>query len=97
MSSSDELPPGSVRDQIDDPKFQDQIKGAQVIRGVHHLTGDQIGLFYGAAVLRRIIRKETEETASVMNVPLNPDTDDIEALIAVVKAVKGDCCYPTEE
>jgi hypothetical protein len=76
-----------------DPDLQAQIKDAEVIFGVDPKTGDRNGPYYGIAALKRIVRRGESEGLRVLNVPVDPDTDDIEALCAMVQHLKGAHCY----
>ena len=91
----DDNPPpvGNLVTKVHDPDFKAAIKDAEIICGFHPATREQVGLFYGVAQLRRIITKGADETAEVFNVPVDPETDDLEVLVAMVQAIKGTCCY----
>jgi hypothetical protein len=93
IDDDDDLPRGNLIDRIHDAKVHEQIRKADVVRGIHPDTGEQVGLFYGVAELNKIVRKGTQKTLVVCNVPVDPDTDDIETLCAMVQTIKGACCY----
>jgi hypothetical protein len=76
-----------------DPEIQAMIKSADVIFGEDPATGVENGLYYGVAALRRIKRRQEPEQLRVVHVPIDPATDDVEALIVLVQGIKGACCY----
>lgn len=86
-------PVGNLRARMLDPDFQNEIKNAEIIFGVHPLTKKQVGLFFGIAQIKRVVRRKVVEESLVLSVPVDPDTDDIEVLVAMVKVFKGACCY----
>jgi hypothetical protein len=51
-------------------------------------------LFYGKDVLRRIVESGESESVSVLCVELDADTDELEALAAMVMVIHGSCDYP---
>jgi hypothetical protein len=87
------LPRGQLRDRVGDPAVQAEIARADVVVGVHPVTGERSGPFYGIAALKRIIRKHEAEKLYVVALPVDPATDDVEAACALVQVVKGAHCY----
>jgi hypothetical protein len=70
----------------------DAIRGADIVLGYNIKTGVQIP-YYGLAMLNRVIRRGEAEVAKIVGFPVDTDTDDVEVLGAMVKVVKGACCY----
>jgi hypothetical protein len=89
----EDLPYGSLRHRIEDAEFRESIRDARIVTAGHARTGEKIGVFYGMALLKRVIRRGAAENAQWLNVPVDPDTDDLEVLAAMVKAIKGACCF----
>jgi hypothetical protein len=85
--------PGQLRNRMHDPDLQAEIRAADIILGADPKTGAETGPYYGVATLRRIVRRNASEKARVLMVPVDPDTDDIEVLCAMVEVVKGAHCY----
>ena len=73
---------------------RESIGAADIIFGVDVATGKE-SLFYDIATLKRVVRRDTGEQAKVLRVPVNFSLqfDDLECLIAMVRDVKGACCY----
>lgn len=92
-SDDDPLPVGKLMASLHDPAFQASIRDAEIIIGFDPTTGEEVGLFYGVAQLGRIKRRDTPEDAELFRVPVDPDTDDVEVLYAMVQSIKGACCY----
>ena len=95
--NDDSPPPGQLRWRIKDLWLKGEIRAADVVMGIDPGTGEENGLYYGAAALGRIVRRDTPEEVRVLKVPVDPDTDDVEVLCAMVQAVKGAHCYPETE
>jgi hypothetical protein len=87
------LPRGQLRDLVKDPALQAEIARADIVVGMHPVTGERSGPFYGIAAMKRIMRRDKAENLYVTTLPVDPATDDIEAACALVQAVKGAHCY----
>ncbi len=70
----------------------DAVKAADIVIGRNIKTGAEVP-YYGVALLGRAVRRNERVEASVYRVDVDPDTDDVEALCAMVEAMKGACCY----
>jgi hypothetical protein len=93
IDDDDPLPPGRLRHRLHDPGLHAAIREADIVRGIHPATGRHAGLFYGIAPVRRVIRRDVAEDLALFEVPVDPDTDDVEVLCTLVKALKGAHCY----
>ncbi len=91
-----DLPHGALFGRLHDKELHNEIRTAEIVRGVTAQTGADAGVFYGIARLRRIVRRQTGEAAKVLKIPIDPETDDPEVLVALVKTIKGACCHQDE-
>jgi hypothetical protein len=95
FNADDDLPVGQLAARIHDENFCESIRQADVVRGINSKTGEHAGVFWGAAPLRRIMRKNKSEMLRLFQVPIDPETDDIEVMIALTVYIKGACCWET--
>jgi hypothetical protein len=91
----EDLPRGWLQQRMLDPEVQAEVRRSDVVLGVNARTGEPAGVFYGIAALKRIMRRGETKQLRVMELPIDSDTDDIEAAIALVTTVKGAHCYGT--
>ncbi|MBI2808701.1 MAG: hypothetical protein HYX68_27245 [Planctomycetes bacterium] len=82
----DESGTGCNRDADFDPT--DLINSADVILGVSREDGHEF-LMYGKEVLARIARTGMEESANVLRVEMDQETDDLERLAGLITMLKG--------
>lgn len=84
---------GALQSRIHDVELRAEIQKADLIWGVCPRTGQKTGPYYGIAKLKRIVRRNTGDNLYVVKVDVDPGTDDIEVLYAMVQHIKGACCY----
>ena len=87
-------PTGSLWGRLGRPKVREELKGAAVLFAVDKKTQAEY-LVFGRATLERVIATRRGELATVVKVPINFDTDDLEVLLAFCEVVKGGHCYDT--
>jgi hypothetical protein len=87
------LPEGNLKVRLNDRDLRDSITEADFIMGVNPRTGESAGLFYSVAQFRRIERSDPTETAEVLSLEVDPETDDVDVLCEMVKAIKGSHCF----
>jgi len=92
-----DLPLGNLRHELAKPEFRKTIADAQVILGVDVRDPKHITPFFGRVVLERIIRSGSTRELIVTEIPLDFETDDIEALGAACLVLKGSCCYRSRD
>lgn len=73
--------------------FRFMVDMADVICGIHPKTGAYTGVFYGRDVMERIVETNQPELVDILDIPVDPETDDIEVACALVQVVKGAHCY----
>ena len=88
---------GNLQTRLHDQELRKQIQEADIIFGQHPVTGIKTGPYYGIAQLQRIVRRGTAENAVILHVDVDPETDDIEVLIALVQTIKGASCYVSND
>jgi hypothetical protein len=66
----------------------DLVNAADVILGVSREDGHEF-LVYGKDFLERIVRTGKEESGTLLRVELDPETDDVEKLVALITRLKG--------
>jgi hypothetical protein len=93
FQSDDDLPVGRLIKWLLDPEAQGSIARAGLILGVNVRDPEQKSLFFGRATLKRIKRSGKEREMHVLEVPVDFETNDLEALVAACVAIKGSCCY----
>jgi hypothetical protein len=74
-----------------DPR--DELSDADVIVAVDGATQQEF-LIFGRETLQRIVDRGSAEARHVMHVGVDRESDDVERLCALVKAVKGRCDFP---
>jgi hypothetical protein len=84
---------GDLIQQLSDPETKATLKEADVIMGVDVRNPDNSSIFYGKATLERISKGSGGRTLGVARVPVDFETDDLEALAAFCVHEKGSCCY----
>jgi hypothetical protein len=84
--------PPTFREQVLDPEIQHLLKIAHVIHGVNKWTGERCGVFYGEGVLERLTPLE-RQFRCVIEINLDPDSDDDRVLAKLVYDIKFSCCY----
>jgi hypothetical protein len=70
-----------------------ELKRADVIFGHDDAQGGELVLFYGIALLHRMLAEGRSPQFRVFNVSYDSRTDQLEWLVAAVRALKGSCCY----
>jgi hypothetical protein len=79
--SDDNLPVGNlIKELTADPEARESIASADVIVGINIRDPGHKSLFYGRATLQRIARSDKEPEITVLEVPVDFETDDVEAL-----------------
>jgi hypothetical protein len=73
-------------------EFLDEISAADIVVGRNARTGVET-LYFGIAQAKRILRRHEPEHAGVLAVEVDPETDDVEVLCALVTVAKGAHCY----
>jgi hypothetical protein len=89
----DDLPRGTLREELGDPAARAQIVAADVVFGVDVKDETQEVLFYGRRALKQIAKSGEGRELDVARVTIDLATDDVEALIAACRVLKGSCCY----
>jgi hypothetical protein len=87
------LPVGQLQARLLDPELHADIARSDVVLGVHPVTGERGSLFYGIAAVKRVIRRGKDEEWVVLELPVDPATDDVEVACVLVKDIKGAHCY----
>jgi hypothetical protein len=92
--TKDPLPgrPEKIAELLHNPAFHTTLRDADIIFGCDETTGNSF-LLYGKRLPERIVWTNKSESASVATVPILQATTELEALIAVVTAIKGRCHY----
>jgi hypothetical protein len=85
--------PLSTRLPLLDPDFKDSIVHADIVVGVGTKDPEYKALFYGRRTMERIAARDESRDVSWLDVPIDFDTDDVEALVAACKKWKGSSCY----
>jgi hypothetical protein len=87
----------TITDDVDatlqNKRFIDAVKRAEVIFG-HDLArqGQQV-LFYGRALMQGIVETETPRDASVLHVRYDSRTESLEMFVSLINCMKGHCDY----
>jgi hypothetical protein len=84
---------GNLKSRLKNADLRDAIKNADFIMGIDPNTGACIGLFHGVDLLGRTARIDIAETAEVLNLEVDPKTDDVDVLCEIMKAIKGSHCF----
>ena len=80
----DSPPPGLLRSRMEDQWLQGEIRAADVVMGIDPGTGEENGLYYGVAALRRVVRRGTPEDVRILRVPVDPNTDDVTEVLCAI-------------
>jgi hypothetical protein len=84
---------GNLKARLNDRNLRESIAEADFIMGVNPRTGESVGLFYRVAQFRRIEISEPTETAEVLSLEVDPESDDVDVLCEMVRAIKGSHCF----
>lgn len=93
MHHQPELRLGSLRKRIFNPDFRRKISRAGVVWGVDVRDPENRSLFFGKPTLERIVKTGKAELVTVVGIPVDYETDDLEVLAAACLTLKGSCCY----
>ena len=93
LGEGDPLTGDIVKALATDPEARESIARADVILGIDIRDPGHRALFYGRAALQRIARSGKEQDMNILEVPMDFETDDVEALVAACVAIKGSSCY----
>ena len=98
------FPPGQLRARMDDPDLLARIEAADFIMDLDSKDGlMRTILYYGQDRFRRIPGGNMRARGQMMCIPVDPATDDVEVLCAMVESVKGshqhgaDPSFPSHE
>lgn len=84
---------GRLLARLADPTLRGQIKAASVVIGSDARGTGRFSIFFGLATLERHREAGRDLKASVVTVPVDFATDDVEVLYAFCVTQKGSCCY----
>ena len=92
--SEEDLPVGNlIKELATDPEARESIASADVILGIDIRDPGHRTLFFGRAALQRIARSGKEQDMNILEVRVDFETDDVEALVGACVAFKGSSCY----
>jgi hypothetical protein len=77
---------------LENLEARDALKQVAIIFGVDCHTRAE-SLFYGVERLRQIVTSGVAQNVSIVRILYDARTDQSEFLVAVVKTIKGSCCY----
>ena len=85
-----------LRKVLREPEMVENLMRSDLIYAVNAATGERCGLFYGDPAIESlpIYRLEWSLAPAVMEVYVNPLSDDREVLAEAVRDIKGSCRYP---
>jgi hypothetical protein len=72
---------------------REELQRADMIFGHDDAQGGKLILFYGIALLQRMLAEGMTPECRVFNVSYDSRTDQLEWLVAAVSALRGSCCY----
>lgn len=84
------------------PAHRDELRKADVIVGVDETTGEPCGVFAGYQTLARVaygemsvegVQEPHSESGSLIEVRIDPETEQLEFLVAACLTLRGSCDY----
>jgi hypothetical protein len=85
-----------LREWLADPEWREELRRADIVVSIDVHDPNHSSCFFGRRTLDRIAQTGKTKEETILQVPIDYDTDDVEILVAVCLEYKGSCCYNGE-